>query len=79
MQNLIEIEKAGYSHRIKYICDTESGFGVVTRQVYSYFKNGELVWSEEFPAGVSFDEMARAFMESGLYQRAMPKLKKRTP
>lgn len=67
MKNSIEIENSGYSHRIEYICDTDTGFGIVSRQVYSFYKDDKKVWSQEFPSGVSFEEMGRAFMDSGLY------------
>ncbi|PJL22634.1 hypothetical protein [Stenotrophomonas maltophilia] len=78
MKELIEIENAGYRHRVKYMCDSEDGFGVVTRQEYSYLKDGIVVWSQEFPAGVSFREMALVFMDSGLYVRADQKEKRRS-
>lgn len=65
MKDLIEIENSGYCHRIEYIFDSDSG--VAKRQIYSYFKNGEIVWSKEFQAGVSFGEMAKEFISSGLY------------
>lgn len=78
MKELIEIENVGYRHRVKYMCDSEDGFCVVTRQEYSYLKDGIVAWSQEFPAGLSFREMALVFMDSGVYVRADPKGKRRS-